>query len=569
MNKILQRIGLLFLTVSCFNTSVIFAQENTSKLLPPSWLNDAVFYQIYPQSYYDTDNDGIGDIKGIIQKLDYIKSLGVNALWINPLFDSPFNDAGYDIRNYYLVAPRYGNNEDLIKLFKEAHKRGIRVCLDLVPGHTSLDCKWFEQSAKKERNEYTDRYIWTPADSIKPNNKFVSNNYERPGCYMRNFFPSQPALNYGFGKPDPNHPWEQPTSAEGPARNRQELFNIIDFWMSRGADGFRVDMASSLVKNDPGYIETDKLWNGIRYKLQKKYPNGILISEWGKPNLSIKAGFTMDFMLPTRSTGFNQMFFNFEGDKIIDNCYFDLRGNGDPTIYTDKLIQYLKDIDKKGYLCTPTGTHDRQRMHVGPRDTYEQLKLPFVFLFTLPTVPLIYYGDEIGMQYIWGLPVVEGSQTKINRAGSRTPMQWNNSKNAGFSTADASKLYLPIDRESCIPTVASEEKDPSSLLSFVKQIINLKKTHPALKPNAKIRFLLSKKKVYPLVYERYSNDERIIVILNPSATSQTVHIPYSENFRSIIPLIGGIKSKLEKEGDTLKVTAPPVSYGIYQLKANK
>lgn len=562
----IKKIALLFLAVLCFHVNTAFAQEKVTGLLPPAWLNDAVFYEIYPQSYYDTDGDGIGDIKGIIQKLDYVKSLGINALWLNPLFDSPFNDAGYDIRNYYLVASRYGTNDDLVRLFKEAHKRGIRVCLDLVPGHTSLDCEWFKQSARKEHNEYSDRYIWTTADSIKPNNKFVSNDYERSGCYMRNFFASQPALNYGYGKPDPNHSWEQATSAEGPTRNRKELFNIIDYWMSRGADGFRVDMASSLVKNDPGYVETNKLWNEIRCKLQRKYPEGILLSEWGKPNEAIKAGFTMDFMVQMGNSGFKQLFFNFDGDKIIDNCYFDLRGNGDPTIYTNNLVKYLNDIGTKGYICTPTGNHDRQRMRVGPRDTYEQLKLPFVFLFTLPTVPLIYYGEEIGMRYVEGLPIVEGSQTVINRAGSRTPMQWNNSKNAGFSGAETSKLYLPIDREDCIPTVQNQENDPTSLLSIVKQVINIKKTHPALKPNAAIRFLLSEKGVYPLVYERFSDDEHIIVVLNPSAKPQTLCVPYSANLHSIVPLLVSPQAELEVKDKTLKVTAPAISYGIYQIK---
>lgn len=542
------------------------AKSKPKVLMPPAWLNDAVFYEIYPQSFYDTNADGIGDIEGIIRKLDYIQSLGVNALWLNPLFDSPFNDAGYDIRNYYLVAPRYGSNDDLARLFREAHRRGIKVCLDLVPGHTSLDCEWFQQSTKKERNAYSDRYIWTTADSIKPSNKFVSNNYERPGCYMRNFFESQPALNYGFGKPDPAHPWELPASAEGPTRNRQELFKIIDFWMSKGADGFRVDMASSLVKNDPGYVETNKLWTKIRQKMQTKYPEGILLSEWGKPDEAIKAGFTMDFMVQLGGSGFIQMFFNFDGKKIIDDCYFDLRGQGDPTIYTNNLVKYLQDVGNKGFICTPTGNHDRQRMRVGPRDSYDQLRLPFVYLFTLPTVPLIYYGEEIGMRYVQGLPIVEGSQTVLNRAGSRTPMQWDNTANAGFSQAEAARLYLPVDREDCIPTVQDQEGNPSSLLSFVKQVVNLKKTHAALKPSGEIRFLLSKPKTYPLVYERKSGDERIIIVINPSSSARDVTLPYSDSCTSVQPLLTSAKSQLRGNDGNLVISAPAVSYGIYQIK---
>lgn len=541
----------------------LVAKPRPKELLPPAWLNDAIFYQIYPQSYYDTNDDGIGDIEGIIKKLDYIKSLGVNALWLNPLFDSPFKDAGYDISNYYLVAPRYGTNNDLCRLFKEAHKRKIRVCLDLVPGHTSVECEWFKQSARKEHNEYSDRYIWTSNDSIKPSKKFVSNNYERPGCYMRNFFESQPALNFGFAHPNPNHPWEMPVSAEGPQRNRQEIFNIIDFWMSKGADGFRVDMASSLIKNDKDYVETNKLWNEIRHKMQTKYPDGILLSEWGAPIEAIKAGFTMDFMIQMPGSGYTEMFYNFNGNKIIDNCYFDLRGKGNPTLYTDNLLKFQQEIGDKGYVCTPTGNHDRQRMRVGARDNEQQLKLPFVFLFTLPTVPLIYYGEEIGMRFIEGLPTVEGSQTVINRAGSRTPMQWDNTFNAGFSKVDASKLYLPIDREECIPTVENQENNPSSLLSFVKQIIQLKQNHPALKPSGKIRILLSKDKTYPLVYERTAGSERIIIVINPSATSHEVTLPFDEDATVSTELLCSEKSKLQIVSKNLRINAPAVSYGIY------
>ncbi|MCR5650776.1 MAG: glycosylase, partial [Lachnospiraceae bacterium] len=127
----------------------------------PKWLRDAVFYEIYPQSFYDTNGDGIGDIRGIIEKLDYIKDLGCNALWINPCYDSPFKDAGYDVRDYKKVASRYGTNEDLYELFETAHKKGVHVLLDLVPGHTSEEHEWFKESGKAQRNEYSDRYIWT------------------------------------------------------------------------------------------------------------------------------------------------------------------------------------------------------------------------------------------------------------------------------------------------------------------------------------------------------------------------------------------------------------------------
>ena len=165
------------------------------------WLKDTVFYEIYPQSFKDTNSDGIGDFNGIIEKLDYIKSLGCNALWINPCYDSPFKDAGYDVRDYKKVAPRYGTNEDLYRLFDKAHEKGIRVLLDLVPGHTSEEHPWFVESQKAEKNEYSDRFIWTDfcfqgAGGLP----YVGGESERSGCYILNFFKCQPALNYGFYK---------------------------------------------------------------------------------------------------------------------------------------------------------------------------------------------------------------------------------------------------------------------------------------------------------------------------------------------------------------------------------
>ena len=232
----------------------------------PAWLETAIFYQIYPQSFYDSNGDGIGDLAGIIAKLDYLQSLGVNALWLNPCFESPFQDAGYDVSDYYKVAPRYGTNQDLADLFAAASQLGMRVLLDLVPGHTSVQHPWFRQSARQTPNEFSDWYIWT--DSAwkweAPGYRLISGYAERDGSYMVNFFYSQPALNYGFAAPDPAQPWQQGVDAPGPRRVRQELKNIMRFWLEMGASGFRVDMAGSLVKGDPDQREISRLWQEMR-----------------------------------------------------------------------------------------------------------------------------------------------------------------------------------------------------------------------------------------------------------------------------------------------------------------
>ena len=375
----MRKILLLALAVLFF--SGLQAQENQFKAVP-AWMKTAYFYQIYPQSFKDTNGDGIGDINGIIEKLDYIKWLGCNAIWLNPCFESAFRDAGYDVIDFYKVAPRYGNNADLKRLFKEAHQRGMRVCLDLVAGHTSDQNAWFKASQKKEKNEFTDRFIWTNDSTIKPE-KYVSGKFERNGTYRKNFFDCQPALNYGFANPDPTHPWEQPVTAEGPRKTRQELMKIMDFWLEMGADGFRVDMAPSLIKNDPDKVETNKLWAEVRNHMQQKYPESVLIAEWGHPGRAMQAGFMMDFMIHLGPDAYSAMFFNEEGTYPRDSCYFRLDGKGTPTNFVKVYMQNLKDAAGKGYVCVPTANHDFQRPASGSRNIDAQLKVAMTFFMTL------------------------------------------------------------------------------------------------------------------------------------------------------------------------------------------
>ncbi len=253
----------------------------------PEWLDNAVFYEIYPQSFYDTNADGIGDFEGIIRKLDYIKELGCNAIWMNPCFDSPFGDAGYDVTDYYMAAPRYGTNEDLKRLFKEVHKRDMHILLDLVPGHTSIEHKWFRESMKAERNEYTDRYVWTDSIWEEPEGMgCIRGISDRDGSCAINFFSHQPSLNYGFYQPDPAKKWQQSMDDIGPKATLEELKNIMRFWLGMGCDGFRVDMAGSLVKHDVDGKGTIKLWQNVREFLNHEFPLAAMVSEWGEPDES-------------------------------------------------------------------------------------------------------------------------------------------------------------------------------------------------------------------------------------------------------------------------------------------
>ena len=493
----------------------------------PEWLDNAVFYEIYPQSFRDTNADGIGDFNGIIEKLDYIKELGCTALWLNPCFQSPFGDAGYDVEDYYTVAPRYGTNEDLVHLFEEAHKRDMHVLLDLVPGHTAVTCKWFRESMKAEKNEYTDRYVWTDNVWESPENlATIRGISDRDGSCVVNFFSHQPALNYGFYQPDPEKKWQQPMDAEGPLATREELKNIMRFWLSLGCDGFRVDMAGSLVKNDVDGKGTIALWQDIREFLDEEFPTAAMVSEWGEPDKSLIGGFHMDFLLHFGPSHYNDLF-------RCEEPYFSRRGKGSAKEFVAKYCENYEKTNGKGLICIPSGNHDMDRLArtLDP----EEMKIAFAFLLSMPGAPFIYYGDEIGMRYVENLTSVEGG---YNRTGSRSPMQWNTSANAGFSSAPSEKLYVPVDPDRNRPNAEKEMADDTSLYSEVKRLIAFRMAHPALQSMAAIHFRSDED---PLVYERTCDEEKILVIIHP--VDHKVVVPDVKG--EILYTVGGTASMTE------------------------
>lgn len=490
----------------------------------PQWLENAVFYEIYPQSYKDTNADGIGDLAGMTESLPYIKSIGCNAIWINPCFESPFFDAGYDISNYKKVAPRYGTNEDLKRFFEEAHKLDIHVILDLVPGHTSIEHRWFKESMKIDRNEFTDRYIWT--DSVWEDVSGVENITgsirgisDRDGTCAANFYTIQPALNYGFA--NPTKPWMQAVDAPGPMATREAMKDVMRFWLNMGCDGFRVDMAQSLVKGDTDSKATIALWQDFRAFLNKEFPEAVMISEWGQPDKSLMGGFHMDFLLHFGPSHYNDLF-------RVEEPFFSRKGTGDASAFVKTYEENYAKTEGKGLICIPSGNHDMSR--ISQRLDKKEIKLAFSFLLTMPGAPFIYYGDEIGMRHLEGAKSVEGG---FERTASRSPMQWNSSVNAGFSAADPENLYIPIDSDVNRPTVEKAVNDPDSIYNEVRKLIELRQAHSALKSNGKIEFLYAEKNAYPLVYRRYDDNESIIVAINPSSNAASCRIS-GRNIKEIL-----------------------------------
>ncbi len=445
-----------------------------------SWLKDAVFYEIYPQSFYDTNGDGVGDLKGITEKLPYVKTLGCNALWINPIYDSPFKDAGYDVRDYKKIAPRYGTVEDLKELLDTAHGMGIRVLLDLVPGHTSEEHPWFLRSCEEEENEMWERYIWTDNAFTRGDTMpFIGGEAPRNGTYIINYFKSQPALNFGYTKI--NEPsWQQPITAPGPMQTREAMKDVMRYWLGLGCDGFRVDMADSLVKNDwPDKKGTMAVWKDITDAIRAEFPEAALVSEWNNPQQALNCGFDMDFYLDWGGNGYNSLLRDYQRNtkgelRTPNNSYFKATSTRDMSRFLEDYLPVYEATKDTGLWCFITGNHDTSRPAPLLDDT--ERRLAYTFLFTMPGAPFLYYGDEIGMRFRW-LPTKEGG---YQRTGSRTPMQWDNGKNLGFSTADSKDLYLPVDPAEDAPTVAAQESDPNSMLHHMIKIIALRHDHEAL-----------------------------------------------------------------------------------------
>ena len=510
------------------------------------WLENAVFYEIYPQSFQDTNGDGIGDFQGIVERLDYIAGLGCTGIWLNPCFQSPFGDAGYDVSDYYRAAPRYGTNEDLKRLFEEAHKRGIRVLLDLVPGHTSTEHKWFRESMRAEKNLYTDLYIWTDDVWESPEGMgCIRGISDRNGSCVVNFFSHQPALNYGYY--ERNRPWQQSPEDEGPLRTLEEMKKVMRFWLKMGCDGFRVDMAGSLVKNDPDGKGTIALWKKVRSFLDLEFPEAVLISEWGEPDKSLEGGFHMDFLLHFGPSHYNDLF-------RCEEPFFSGRGKGDVSAFVKKYVENYEKTGSKGLICIPSGNHDMDRLARCLKG--DELKIAFVFLLSMPGAPFIYYGDEIGMRYVEGLNSVEGG---FHRTGSRSPMQWDRTVNAGFSAAPQEDLYIAMDPDQDRPDVQSQIEQEDSLYSEVRRLIALRRSTPALQSKGGIEFVYAKEGEYPLAYIRRSDTESLLVIINPAARETSF-----ESGHELKETVYSFGAECVSRSGVILV--PASSAGIYRIK---
>ena len=469
-----------------------------------------------------------------------MKSLGCNALWINPCFDSPFKDAGYDVRDYKKIAPRYGTNEDMAQLCRRAHALGIRVLLDLVPGHTSEEHEWFRKSGEAEPNEYSGRYIWTDhAFAGGDGMPFIGGEYPRSATYIINFFKCQPALNYGYR--ERRERWQQSITSPDALATREAMKDVIRFWLDLGCDGFRVDMAESLVKNDgTEKLATMEVWRDILGAIHKEYPDAAFVSEWNHPDKALRCGFDMDFYLNWDGNGYSTMMRDYTlrdgcGSYIGNTGFFSRDSGTDVSRFLADYLPQYHDSRDHGLWCFITCNHDTPRPAAGLTDA--ERRLAFAWIFTMPGAPFLYYGDELGMDYRV-IPTKEGG---YHRTGSRTPMQWDAGPNLGFSEGAAEDLYLPVEADAR-HTVQAQELDENSMLSHVKRLIALRHAEPELQNCSPFAVYAARGRLF--AYKRGS----LLVAMNPGSGEETCQLD-----GAYIPLF--TVGTPAMEGDTLHLPA--------------
>ena len=532
------------------------------KKLDKKWWKKEVGYQIYPRSFYDSNNDGIGDLNGITEKLDYLKNLGITLIWVCPIFKSPMDDNGYDISDYYDVNPEFGTKEDLEKLIAEAEKRGIKVILDLVINHTSDEHEWFLEALKNPESKYRNYYIFKRGENgLPPTNwrshfggsawEKVEGEADENGnemYYLHLFTKKQPDLN-----------WENPEV-------RKELYEMVNYWLEKGIAGFRVDAINS-IKKDARYLDlpvdgADGMAYNVEYTLNQP---GIeeFLSELAKETFKKYNAMTVaetpmleyerynDFI---GDDGFFTMIFDFsytDLDMIKDGFYYSLRDI--PTIeLRDAIFESQLTQQKYGWGAPFFENHDLPRSlnkFFGEKANETNAKLLANVFFFLRGTPFIYQGQEIGMdnfvrndisefddiaskdQYQRALGEGFSSEealyfvNKRSRDNSRTPMQWDNSKNAGFSKDENSKSWIKLTGSQATTNVADQINDKDSIFSHYKKMIDLRqngKYSDCLTFGDFISVPLENEKI--IAYVRKYGNQKVLCISNFSELKQEVKL---------------------------------------------
>lgn len=525
---------LLSINMSYSQVTIAKALQETEK----KWWKEAVIYQIYPRSFKDSNGNGVGDIKGIISKLDYIKSLGIDAVWLNPIYESPNDDNGYDISNYREIMSDFGTMQDFDLLLKGMHERGIKLIMDLVVNHSSDENQWFKESRKSRDNKYRNYYYWWPAEKGTPpyrwswfdlNSTAWKYDATTDSYYLHYFSEKQPDLN-----------WNNPEL-------RKEIYDIMKFWLDKGIDGFRMD-AFQFISKDDNFPELPKeiankpseiikyYGNGphlheyiqeMNREVLSKYPNTLTVAEGAgdSPKAALK------FVDPDRKE--LNLAYHFEsvdvGKHVID---FGL------VKYKDIFSRYDQEFKDKGWLSIFLANHDQPRMvNKFGNDTLEfrelSSKMLTTFIMTMRGTAFYYNGDEIGMtnakfnsiddyqdvetrNKYFGLKQRGGDleaflegQKQTSRENSRTPFQWDSTVNSGFTTG---KPWLKVNQNFATINAEAQEKDLNSVLNYFRKIVKLRKNNPVFIYGQYT--LLDKENPNVYSYTRELDGKKMLIALN-------------------------------------------------------
>jgi maltose alpha-D-glucosyltransferase/alpha-amylase len=534
------------------------------------WYRKAIFYELYVRAFCDSNGDGHGDLRGATQKLDYLQQLGVDCVWLLPVYPSPLRDDGYDISDYYGIHQQYGVLEDLKEFLEEAHRRGIRVILDLVLNHTSDQHPWFQAARSDPNSPYRDYYVWSDTDQKFKDARIIfidteKSNWtwdEKAGQYFwHRFYSTQPDLNF-----------------ENP-RLREEMKNVMRFWLNLGVDGFRADAVPYLFEregtNCENLPETHAYLKELRSFIDQYYPGRILLCEanqWPEdvfPYFGDNDEFQMGFHFP-----------------IMPRIYMSIRqGNVTPLVW---IISRTPPISKANQWCIFLRNHDeltlemvtpeerdwmwkayapdpRMRLNLGIRrrlaplldNDRRKIELANSLLFTMPGTPIVYYGDEIGMgDNIW----------LADRNGVRTPMQWSRGPNAGFSNAAPETLYAPvIETPPYAPAgvnVADQQADPDSLLNFICRLIAIQKAHLAF-GEGEFNWASCDNTAIAAYFRSYEDEERserILVVQNLSGEAQEALISLPPEMPpALVDLLGNEAFPVDPDGN-LRLRLEPYAY---------
>jgi maltose alpha-D-glucosyltransferase / alpha-amylase len=452
------------------------------------WYKQAVFYEVYVRAYRDSNGDGHGDLPGLMEKLDYIKELGVDCIWLLPIYPSPLRDDGYDISDYYSILPTYGTPQDFRALIDGVHARGMRLIADLVLNHTSDQHPWFQSARSSRSSPYRDYYVWSDTDQKYQDARIIFLDTEKSNWtwdeaagqfFWHRFYSTQPDLNY-----------------DNPAV-KAEMLNVMKYWLDMGIDGFRADAVPYLFEregtNCENLPETHEYLKELRGYIDAHYPGRILLCEanqWPedvRPYFGDGDEFQMGFHFPAMP----RIYMSIRQEKadsliailkrtppIPENCQWTvfLRNH-------DELTLEMVTEEERQWMWAQYAPEARMRLNLGIRrrlaplldNELHQISLANSILFTLPGSPIVYYGDEIGMgDNIW-LP---------DRNGVRTPMQWTGELNAGFSDAPSDQLYAPIISDpaymASTVNVAAQVANLDSIYHTVRRMIAIRKQHPVM-----------------------------------------------------------------------------------------